>query len=155
MMPMLPLGHHDADAAEQDDVQDRDDGIDLTRILEQPEDEAAGDRAGDTAGDDHGAHLDVDAAAAAVGEHAGNAGAGDLSDGGGDRDRGRNAVEDQDRGGQEAAADPDHAGQQADQAAEADDHQRVYGNARDRQVDVHRSGTVAAKARRRKRRAIA
>ena len=41
-------------------------------VLEQPEQEAAEDRAEHAAGDDHRAHLEVDAAAAAVGEHAGD-----------------------------------------------------------------------------------
>jgi hypothetical protein len=38
------LRHHDADAAEQDHVEDRDHGIDLAHFLEKPEQEAAGHR---------------------------------------------------------------------------------------------------------------
>ena len=63
MMPMLLEQHH---------VEDRDDGIDLAELLEQPEQEAAEDRAEHAAGDDHRAHCGVDAAAAAMGEHAGD-----------------------------------------------------------------------------------
>ena len=146
------LRHQHADAAQHEHVEDRDDGIDLARSLEQAEQEAAEDRADHAAGDDHRAHLHVDAAAAAMGEHARDRRAGDLGGRRGDRDRRRDAVEDQDRRGEEAAADADHAGQQADQPAEADDHQSVHRQARDRQIDVHWPATLTAKARARKAR---
>ena len=60
------------------------------------------------------AHLEVDAAAPAVREHARDAGAGHLARGGGGGDGRRDAVEDQQRRGQEAAADAEHARQQPD-----------------------------------------
>ena len=55
----------------------------------------------------------------------------------GDGDGRRDAVEDQERRGQEAAADAEHAGQQPDEEAEHDDEQRVDRLAGDREVDVH------------------
>jgi hypothetical protein len=108
------LAHHDPDRSEQDDVEHRDGGIDLAGVLEQPEHAAADQRSDEAAGDDHRSHPVVDPLAAAVGEHARDAGAGDLGGRRGDRDGRRDSVEDQDRSGQEAAADPDHSGQQAD-----------------------------------------
>src|SRR6185503_21179176 len=56
----------------------------------------------------------------------------------------RDSIEDQDRGGEETAADSDHAGEETDQPAQADDHQRVHRQARDRQVDVHWGKSLAA-----------
>ena len=81
--------------------------------LEQPEQAGAGQAADRAAGDHHHAHFQVDPAAPHMGIDAGHAGAGDLGGRGGDRDGRRNAVEDQQRRGQEAAADAEHARQEA------------------------------------------
>ena len=70
-------------------------------------------------------------------EHARDAGAGDLRRGGCHGHARRDAVEDEDRCREKAATDTDHAGQQADEAAQADDHQRVDGQAGDGKVDIH------------------
>src|SRR3546814_15532988 len=69
-----------------------------------------------------------------------NAGSRHLRRRGGDRDRRRNAVEHQERRGQKAAADAEHAGQKADQPPKEDDHQRIYRKTRDRKVKVHGEG---------------
>ena len=148
------LRHHDPDRAEQKHVEDRDHGIDLAQILKQPEEQAAQDRAQHAARDDHRAHLHVDPAPALVGEHARDRGAGDLRRRRSHGHSGRDAVEDQDRRRQETAADADHAGEQSDQPAEADDHQRVHRQARDRQIDIHRETTLMGiRGRRKARRA--
>ena len=105
--------------------------------LQQPEQPGAGQAADRAAGDHHQAHLEVDPAAPHMGIDAGHAGAGDLGGGGGHRDGRRDAVEDQQRRGEEAAADPEHAGQQADQPAQRDDQQRIDRHAGDGEVDVH------------------
>ena len=143
-------------AAEHQDVEQADHDIDLAARLEQPEQRRADERAEQAADDHHPAHLQVDPAAAHVDHHARDAGAGDLGRGRGDRDRRRDAVEDQQRRGQEAAADAEHARQHADQEAEHDDQQRVDRLAGDREVDVHAAGRrtsrkqrLAAKAERR------
>jgi hypothetical protein len=60
-----------------------------------------------------------------------------LAPGGSDRHRGRNPVEDQQRRGEETAADAEHAGEHADKEAERDHEDGVDRLACDRKVDVH------------------
>ena len=54
-----------------------------------------------------------------------------------DRDRRRDADEDQQRRHQEAAADPEHARDDADREPHEEDQQHVDGQFGDRQVDLH------------------
>ena len=58
------LEHQRADRAEQQDVEQADDEVDLARCLEQAEQAGAGQAADRAAGDHHPAHLEVDPAAA-------------------------------------------------------------------------------------------
>ena len=81
--------------------------------------------------------LHVDPAAPQVREHARDARAGHLAGRRGRGDGRRDAVDDQQRRGQEAAADPEHARQQPDAAAQQHDHQRVDRQIGDGEVDVH------------------
>ncbi len=129
--------HQEADTSEQGDVKEADDGIDLTARLRQAEQKGADQAADQAAGDHHQPHPEVDAAALHVGEHARHAGACDLGSGGGDGDAWRNAVEDQQGRGEKAAADPEQAGQDADQPAQRHDEQCIDAHVRDGKVDVH------------------
>ena len=55
----------------------------------------------------------------------------------GDRDRGRDADEDQKRRHQEAAADPEHAGDEPDRRAHRQDEENIDRNVGDREVELH------------------
>ena len=113
------LQHQSADRAEDQDVEEADHDIDLAARLEHAEQRRADDRAGEAADDHHPGHFHVDAAAAHVDHRARHAGAGDLGRGRGDGDRRRDSVEDQQRRGQEAAADAEHARQHARRGSRA------------------------------------
>ena len=65
----------------------------------------------------------------------------------GDGDGRRDAVEDQQRRGQEAAADAEHPRQHADHSAQPDDEQGVDRLFRDGEVNVHRRTVASGKAR--------
>ena len=121
------------------DVKQADDDIDLAARLEDSEQRRADDRAEQAADDHHAGHLQVDPAAAHVDHRARDAGAGDLGGRRGDRDRRRDSVENQQRRGEEAAADAEHSREHADEKAEEDDEQRVHRLAGDREIDVHRA----------------
>ncbi len=138
------LEHQAADPREDDDVEEADDHIDLAARLEQPEQGRADDRAEQPAEDHHPAHLQVDSAAAHVDHGSGDAGAGDLGRRRGHRDRRRDSVEDQQGRGEKAAADTEHARQDADREAQQDDEQRVDRLSGDREVDVHASAAGLA-----------
>jgi len=105
--------------------------------LQQPEQPRAEQRADDPAGDQHAAHLHVHPVAAEIGEHAGNARPRHRARGAGGGDGGRDAIDDQQRRGEEPAADPEHAGEQPHPRAERDDDERVHRQVGDRQVKVH------------------
>ena len=132
------LEHQGADVAEQKDVERADHHVDLAARLKRAEDRRADKRADEAADDHDAAHLQVRTARAQMGHDARHARAGDLGCCGSDRDGRRNAVEDQQRRGEEAAADPEHSGQDADKPAKRDDQQRVDRLAGDGKVDVHR-----------------
>ena len=55
----------------------------------------------------------------------------------GDRDRRRDADEDQQRRHQEAAADAEHAGDEADRRAHRQDEENIDRNVGDREVELH------------------
>ena len=63
-----------------------------------------------------------------------------------DRDRRRDADEDQQRRHQEAAADAEHAGDEADRQPHPQDQEDVDGQFGDRKIDLH-SGVVRRLAR--------
>ncbi len=131
------MRHHHADAAEQEDVEQRDDGIDLPALLQRAKRDAAHQRPDRPARDQHHPHLEIDAAALAVREHARHARPGDLRRGRGDGDRRRDAVEDKQRRRQETAAHAEHARKDADQRPQPHDHEDVHRKAGDRQIQVH------------------
>jgi hypothetical protein len=131
------LGHQQADAAEHQDVEDADDGIDLPQSLKQAEDEDAQPGAHHAARDQHAAHAEIDRAARHMGDDARHRSARHLRRGGGGGDGGRDAVEDEERGGEETAAHAEHARQQAYDAAQGDDDQRVHRQIGDGQIEIH------------------
>ena len=97
------------------------------------------DQRADEAAHDHDAgHLQVRAPAPQMAHDAADAGAGDLRGRRRDRDGRRDSVEHQQRRGEESTAYPEHARENADEAAERDDQQRIDRLAGDREVDVHR-----------------
>ncbi len=55
----------------------------------------------------------------------------------GDRDRGRDADEDQQRRHQKAAADAEHAGHETDRRAHRQDEENIDRNVGDREVKLH------------------
>jgi hypothetical protein len=61
----------------------------------------------------------------------------DLAGGGGGSNGRRDAVEDQQRRGQETAADAEHARKDAGQRAQRDDDEAIDRKVGDREVDVH------------------
>ena len=85
----------------------------------------------------HPAHQVIDPAAPAVREHSRNARPGDLAGRRSRRDGRRDPVEDQQRRGQEPAADPEHPREDAHQPAQPDDDQAVDRKVRDGEIDVH------------------
>ena len=140
--------HQRADRGKDQHVEQADDDIDLPASTEAPGTGPLRSREpSEPAGDHHRRHLNVDAAAAHVDHRARHAGAGDLGRGRGHRHGRRDAVEDQQRSGQEPAADAEHSGQQADDEAEQDDEDGVDRLAGDREVDVHRFATSSRKRR--------
>src|SRR5690606_20812733 len=78
----------------------------------------------------------VDAVALEIGERSRYAGACHLRRRGRCGDRRRYAVEDQERRRQKAAADTEHARQEADPAAEQDDDQRIDRQVGDRKIEI-------------------
>ena len=129
--------HQHADRAKQDDVERADDDVDLADRAEETEQECAEPRADHATRHHHRAHAVIDPAAPAVREHAGHAGPGHLRRGRRRSDRGRNAVEDQQRRGEKAAAHAEQARKDARQPPERDNPQSIDGQVRDGEVDVH------------------
>ena len=130
--------HDRADEAEEGDVGERDDQIELADGAERAEGEDAERRADEPAGAEQQRHLLVDQPAAPVGERGGGRGRDDLRRDGGDRDGRRNAGEDQQRRQQKAAADAEHAGEEPDRPAHAQKEEHVDGQLGDREVKLHR-----------------
>ena len=129
--------HQPTDPAEEDDVQEADDEVDLPGRLEHPEQERAERRPEEPSYGHHCRHSKVGSAAPEVDRNSGHARPGDLGRGGGDGDRRGDSVENQEWRRQEPAADAEHARQDADQRAKRDDQERVDRLARDGEVDVH------------------
>jgi hypothetical protein len=129
--------HEGTDRAEQDHIDDRDDGIDLAALLQPAENERTRNGTQDSSHDEDDTHRHIDAAALIVRQRARDAGPGHLRCGGGGGDGGRDAVKDQQRRRQKPAADAKHARQDADARAEKDDDERVHRKVCDRQVNVH------------------
>ena len=63
-----------------------------------------------------------------------------------DRDRRRDADEDQQRRHQEPAADAEHAGNESDREPHEEDQQDIDGQFGDRKVDLHETGSADARA---------
>ncbi len=83
------------------------------------------------------AEFHVERAAPEMGDGARDRRGDDLVGAGGDRHDGRNVVEDQQRRDQEAAAHPEHAGEEAHGRAHAQNDEDVHRQLCDRQVDSH------------------
>ena len=62
---------------------------------------------------------------------------------GGDRDRGRDADEDQQRRHQKAAADPEHAGHEAHRRAHRQDEEDIDRNVGDGEIELHARSLLA------------
>ena len=113
--------HQHADGTEQDDVERADDHVDLADCPEEPEQERAEARTDHAARHHYRTHAIIDPAAPAMRQHAGHAGTGDLGRG---RSRGhgrRDAVEDQQRRGQETATHAEQARKDPRQPPQRDD----------------------------------
>ena len=91
----------------------------------------------DAAAQQHQRQRRIDGAAAPVGQRAGERRGGDVAGDRGDGDRRRDADEDQQRRHQEAAADPEHAGHEADRRPHRQDEEDVDRNVGDRKVELH------------------
>ena len=129
--------HEDADHAEKDDVGERHHQVDLADLAQRLEEEDAGGRAGRAADQHDAAHLEVHGAPAPMRDAARDRGGDDLVGLGGDRHGRRNADEDQERGHQETAADPEHARQKPHGAAHTQQQENVDRQLGDGQVDLH------------------
>ena len=90
------LDHHQAaDRAEEQDVAQRHEQIELTDLAQDTHQPHADGCADHTSGDQHQAHLDVDVAAPVLGDGTADGGGEDLHRAGADGDGGGHAHEDQ------------------------------------------------------------
>jgi len=103
------LQHDCADPSQDQHVEEADHHIDLPARKQHSEDERTSHRAQETADDHHPGHLHVDPAAAHVDHRPRHARSGDLSCRRSDGNSGRDPIEDEERRGQEPAADAEHA----------------------------------------------
>ena len=129
--------HHPADAAQHDDVQDVDDGIDLAKRFQYFKDRSARSCAENAAENQNGAHLEIDAAAFHMCKNARHACARYLR---GCRRCGngwRDAVENKQWRGQEPAAHAKHSRQHTNAATQQDDDQRIDRQIGYRKIDIH------------------
>ena len=92
--------------------------------------------AGDAAAEQHQPHLEIDPHAPPVGEHPGNRGGDDLVGLGGHGDRRGHADEDQQRGHQKSAADPEDAREESDRAAKPEQDKGVDRHLGDGKIDL-------------------
>ena len=129
--------HQHADCAEEDDVAERHEQIDLADGAQRGEDLDADRRADEATQQQDETHLEVDRAPAPMRQHAREGRGDDLVRLGRHGHRRRDADEDQERGHQKAAADAEDAREKADPAAESEQKQGVHRHFCDRQVDVH------------------
>ena len=129
--------HQSADRAEEGDVGERDDEVELAEAAQRIEDDDADDGADDAGEQQHGGELHVDQVAAPVGERPRRRGRDDLRGDGRHRDDRRNAGEDEERREQEAAADAEQPRQESDGAAHAEDDEHVHRDFGYGQVNQH------------------
>ncbi len=94
-------------------------------------------RARKTADKQHAPELHVQRSAPEMGDRAGDRGGDHLVRPGRNGDDGRNVVEDEKRRDQKAAADTEHAGQEADGRTHAQDDENVHRQFCDGQIDCH------------------
>ena len=129
--------HQPADGGEQDDVGQRDQQIELAERAQPGEGQYPQRRADAAAGQQHDRQRRVDRAPSPVGDRAGQRGRRDVARHRGDRDRRRDADEDQERRHQEAAADAEHAGHEADRRAHRQDQEDIDRNVGDGEIELH------------------
>ena len=129
--------HQRPDSAEQQHIGKRNHQIELADAPQQRKDPDADCRPGQTAAEQHGPELDIDRAAPEMGDGAGDRGGDDLVCAGGDGNDRRDIVENQERRDQEAAADTEHAGQEADGRAHSQNDENVHRQLCDGQIHRH------------------
>ncbi len=105
------LQHQPADGRQQNDVEKRNDQIELADAAQQGEQPHTDGRPAKAADQQHGAELHIQRAAAKMGNGAGDRGSDDLVCTRGNGHDRRNIVEDQKRGDEEPTAHPEHAGE--------------------------------------------
>ena len=103
----------------------------------------------------HRAELEVERAALEMGERAREGRGDDLVGAGGDRDRRRDVVEDQQRRDQEAAADAEHARQEPDRRPHGEQDEEIDRHLGDREIDAHPSNPIVKLAREEPSRSVA
>ena len=139
------FGHHATDAAQHEDVQNVDDGINLANGFQNFKNCSA--RAGTeyTAYDEHTAHLEINTAPLHMCKHARHACTGYLRGCGRRRNCRGDAIENQQGCCQEPAAYAEHTREHAHAATQQDDDQRIhrqigYGKIyiHDRRIDPNR-----------------
>ena len=129
--------HQRADHAEERHVAGGDEDIEHAEAPEHADQLHADRGADEAAGQQHAAHLDVDVAPAPLRQRARYRGGQDLRRLGADGDRGRDAGEDQQRRHQEAAADAEHAREEADRPAHGEENENIRRHLGDGQIKLH------------------
>jgi hypothetical protein len=124
--------HQRAERAEQHHVAEIDHQLDLAEAAQDAEQPDAEQRAEKAADQEDAAHLEIDVAAPPMRQHARHRGADELVGRRGDGDRRRHADEDEEGGEQEAAADAEHAGEEADPAAKGEQDEDIQRDLGDR-----------------------
>ena len=120
------FGHHATDAAQHEDVQNVDDGINLANGFQYFKNCSARAGAKYAAYHEHTAHLEINTAALHMCKYARYACAGYLRGCGCSCNGGRDAIENQQRCRKEPAADAEHARKHANAATQQDDDQRIH-----------------------------
>ena len=129
--------HQCADGGEQRDIGQRDHQVELAECAKLREGPDAERGAEGAAGQQHRRQRRVNCAPSPVGYGAGKRRRGNVAGNRGDRDRGRDADEDQKRRHQEAAADAEHPRHEADRRAHREDEKNVDGHVGDREIKLH------------------
>jgi len=129
--------HQNADRSEKDDIEQRNDEVELALPAEPREDEDAERGPHQAAHKQHQAELDVERAAPEMSDRAGDRRGDHLVGAGRDRDHRWDIVEDQERRDEKPAADAEHAGQKTDGRTHPENDEDVDRKFCDRQVDRH------------------
>ena len=131
---------HRADPAQQQDVGQADGDVELSQPAQQGEQRDAGNGPEHAAHQQHHRERQVDRVPPPIADGAGKRRRRDMARDRGHRHRRGYAEEDQQRRHQEPAADAEHAGNESDRDAEAEDHEDIDRQFRDREVELHGRG---------------